>query len=295
MLAPIMANEYNQSILDNALSFQPDLVLAFKAPDIRAKTLQKLRNQGIALYNYYPDTSVFAHRGFLREALAEYDVVFFTKRFGEQDARKTMHLRDAHFLPHGYDAELHCPQQLREIDKKQYSCDIGVIATYTQHKENELRKLVVAYPEVDLQIWGNQWKKCQSPELKKYIRGVPLAGSRYAKAIGAFRINLAIMSGRVIGASEGDQTTTRTYEIPACGGFMLHERSEEVLELFAEGKEMECFDSTEELVAKITYYLAHPEKREEIARAGHARCVPAYSYDNRMTELLRWHEEHYSK
>ncbi len=294
-LSRVISDEYNSLILDTAASFKPDFVLAFKAAETRAETLQELRKQGIALYNYYPDTSAFAHRGFLAEALPEYDCVFFTKRFGERDVRDRLHLRAARFLPHGYDSELHYPQQLSQKDIKQYGCDVGVIATYTKHKENLLNELVSQYPEIDLQIWGNQWERCQAVALKKYIQASPLNGSSYAKAIRAFRINLAIMSGKVTGASMGDETTTRTYEIPACGGFMLHERSAEVGELFAEGKEIECFDGTAELVEKITHYMAHPEKREAIARAGHARCVPAYSYDNCMVEILNWHTENYAK
>jgi spore maturation protein CgeB len=101
------------------------------------------------------------------------------------------------------------------------------------------------------------------------------------------------MSGIVLGASQGDETTTRTYEIPACGGFMLHERTDEVLELFEEGKEMACFGSIQELAEKINFYLAHPEERESIARAGYERCVPAYSYDHRMAEIIKWHVERY--
>ena len=71
---------------------------------------------------------------------------------------------------------------------------------------------------------------------------------------------------------------------------MLHERSEELLGLFEEGKEIACFGSIRELADKITYYLAHPEERESVRQAGYARCVPAYSYDNRMAGLLAWHE-----
>ena len=46
------------------------------------------------------------------------------------------------------------------------------------------------------------------------------------------------MSGGAPGSSEGDRTTTRTFEIPASGGFMLHERNEEVLSLYREGSEI---------------------------------------------------------
>jgi spore maturation protein CgeB len=117
-----------------------------------------------------------------------------------------------------------------------------------------------------------------------------LTGSRYAKAIRAARINLAITSwaGRV----EVDETTTRTFEIPACVGFMLHERTPELLELYEEGREVTAFGSVEELASKIEYYLAHPEEREAIAHAGHVRCVPAYSYDSRVKEILRYHDSH---
>ena len=72
---------------------------------------------------------------------------------------------------------------------------------------------------------------------------------------------------------------------------MLHERTGEVRGLFEEGKEMACFGSSHELAEKIAYYLAHPEERDAIARAGYARCVPAYSYDNRMAEILHWHQK----
>jgi spore maturation protein CgeB len=127
--------------------------------------------------------------------------------------------------------------------------------------------------------------------VKQFVKGEPLVGDSYTKAICGAKINLALLSGRVQGSSRGDETTTRTYEIPACSGFMLHESSPELLELYKEGEEVACFSSPQELAEKIDYYLAHPEERSAIAGAGHRRCVPAYSYDNRMAEILRWHEE----
>ena len=70
---------------------------------------------------------------------------------------------------------------------------------------------------------------------------------------------------------------------------MLHERTPELLEFYEEAKEVACFGSAEELAEKIQYHLAHPQECEAIARAGHARCVPAYSYDRRIKEILGYH------
>jgi len=293
LAAPQLVSEYNRQILDLAAVFKPGLLLAFKGAYVQPATLIQLRQNAVALYNYYPDTSAFAHGSLLPETLPLYDCVFLTKKFMEHDLRARIHLRTSLFVPHGYDAELHHAWELDEQDRAQYAHDVGIVATHTRAKEKLLAQLVVRKPDLDLQIWGNLWTaNCRLPGLGKFIQGAPLNGASYAKALRGFRINLALMSGAVTGASQADETTTRTYEIPACGGFMLHERTPEVLQLFEEGKEIACFGSVEELAEKIDYYLAHQEERSAIAAAGHARCVPSYSYDNRMAEIIRWHCEH---
>src|SRR5690242_8285450 len=60
-LEPLLVREYNDCVLHWARHFSPDLLLAFKGSLVLPETLQALRKQGIKLYNYYPDTSAFAH------------------------------------------------------------------------------------------------------------------------------------------------------------------------------------------------------------------------------------------
>ena len=287
-----LVREYNAAILRAAGTFKPDLLLSFKAQYVQPHTLRALRDRGISLYNYYPDTSAFAHGPLLAQSLPEYDCVFYTKRFWDQDVRQRVSLRKSAYVRHGYDMEIHRPIELEERDKAQYQSDLVVIATHTKYKEEVLHGLFGLRPRLKLTVWGNQWRqRCTSARVRQFIKGEPLVGDSYAKAICGAKINLALLSGTARGSSRGDETTTRTYEIPACGGFMLHERSPELLELYEEGEEVACFSSPQELAEKIDYYLAHPEERDAIAGAGHRRCVPAYSYDNRMAEILRWHEE----
>lgn len=289
-----MVEEFNKEIVRTANNFAPDMFLAFKGAYIYAATLRFIGGKGIPLYNYFPDTFAFNHGKWLAESLPEYDCAFYTKPFWYADTVKRISLKAAVFLPHGYDPSLHHVVELDTRDISDYHCEVSFIAFHSRYKEVLLSKLVSLRPDIDLRIWGEGWtERCKVDNLRRCVQGFPLYGERYARAIQAARINLAIMNGPIRGASSGDLTTSRTYTIPASGGFMLHERNPEVLDLYREGEEIACFASIEELAEKIAYYLAHPNERERIARGGYERCVPEYSYDNRMREILRWHQEHF--
>lgn len=84
-----------------------------------------------------------------------------------------------------------------------------------------------------------------------------------------------------------DQQTSRTMEIPGCGGFMMAERTEEHRRLFEEDREAVFFSSNEELLAKCRYYLSHEEERKRIATAGHQRCIMSgYSNETGIRKML---------
>ena len=119
-------------------------------------------------------------------------------------------------------------------------------------------------------------ERCESAEVRRFIKGFPLLGERYPRAIQSARINLALMNGPVVGASSADLTTSRTYTIPATGGFMLHERNPEILKIYKEHEEIACFDCVEELAETIDYYLMHPVERSKGLRllATHGACRP---------------------
>ena len=107
----------------------------------------------------------------------------------------------------------------------------------------------------------------------------------YSDAIAGSRISLGLLREVC-----SDQHTTRTFEIPAIGGFMLADRSQEHMEFFKEGQEAEFFSSDDEYLDKLRFYLANDDVRRRVAQAGHERCLRSgYSYDDRircvMTEL----------
>ena len=67
---------------------------------------------------------------------------------------------------------------------------------------------------------------------------------------------------------------------------MLHERTDEVLSFFEEGKEIACFSDEDELIDKINYYLLHDEEREKIRQSGHAQALREHTWENRADTII---------
>jgi len=294
LLRFLMMDEHNQELLRLAREFKPHIFLAFKGAYILSDTIQAMRAQGIAAYNYYPDVSAFSHKaGWLPSTLRQYDCVFSTKSFLAADLEAQGYpVRHWEYLPHGYDPRAHHPVAVSAEDQVRYGADVAFIGGQTPAKERLLADLLELMPDLNLAVWGDRWQRTQSPALRACVRGRGIFGIEYMKAICASRIMLGLLSEKQPGSSVGDYVTSRSFNIPACGAFMLHERTEEILNYYDPGREIECFSSPEELADKIKYYLAHPETRRAVAQAGYRRCVPAYSHDGRMRALLEWHRRH---
>lgn len=78
----------------------------------------------------------------------------------------------------------------------------------------------------------------------------------------------------------------RVLDIMACGGFVLSNWQPELAEYFTEGEEIALFESREECMEKITYYLTHEEKRKEIAAAGKRKVQELFSYEKGLERLF---------
>jgi spore maturation protein CgeB len=164
-------------------------------------------------------------------------------------------------------------------------CDVSFIGTWSPKKEAVISELDNS--SYSVKIWGSQWEKTTTEIVKKSIENRELLGDLYAMAISGSSVNLGILSEARIGSSNGDQITSRTFHIPAAAGFMLHERTDEVLQCFEEGNEMACYGNAEELKEKIKYYVENPSERLRISANGYTRALKDHSLDARATEVLR--------
>ncbi len=219
------------------------------------------------------------HSLWYRLGLRYYDLVFTTKKYNLAELKLFGAKKTALFLD-SYDERIHKTMYFTEIERERFSCDVVAIGAFEEERAESL--LYLARHGIKVTVWGNDWARWVGLHPNLIVKNEFLFGEDYSKSICAAKINLNFL--RKINR---DEVTSRSVEIPACGGFMLGERTRRHLEFFEEGKEAEFFDSNEEMLQKVKYYLEKNEEREKIGRAGRERCVKSgYSMRAQLTKML---------
>lgn len=283
---PMRSRALGEQVLLQSKILKPDLLVVFKGFLMAPSYLRELKRQGVYLINFYPDVSMIGHSVLIPKCLPLYDHIFTTKSFGIRDMKNRVQIKSIEYLPHGFDPDLEYPHRISHEIKNNLGSDVSFIGTWSTKKATYLECVAKSLPDIQLRIWGAQWEKAQSPLLKSKIVGHEVFGDFYSMAIQCSKISIAILSEIRPGASSGDLTTSRTFEIPAIGGFMLHERTDELLKYYKEGKEVACFSSPSELAEKCNYYLNHEQERNKMKEAGTQRCLKENSIVVRAEKII---------
>lgn len=267
-----------------AREVMPGVIWVDKGVFFGTETIRTVKRASrAALVHYNPDDP-FGHHGqvgwrVFMSALAEYDWHFVPKaqNVGEYQAYGAKRVM---LFDRGFDPQLHRPIELTSEERQKYGSPVGFIGSYAPARAASL--LFLAEQGTPLAIHGNGWPERSGRVSANHCRGPSIYGEEYVKAICGLKIALHFLR-----RENRDEQDSRTFEIPACGVFMLAERSPKHLELFEEGKEVEFFGSNDELLDKVRYYLTNESERMRIATAGRERCLKSgYSYLHRLEKML---------
>jgi spore maturation protein CgeB len=131
-----------------------------------------------------------------------------------------------------------------------------------------------------IQVWGDDgWMAAQ--QAGAVYRGLAGHAAELSTIYCASLINVDL--GRIY---QDDIVTMRVFDVLACGGFVLAERSEALSELFEIGGEVDCYASADELEAKVELYLRHPERARAIALRGQQAVRARHSIAARVAHML---------
>ncbi len=291
IIRPLQLDEFNNAIKKKIDLFTPDIVLVYKGAFVYPETIKYAKQRNCKTVLFYPDVSMTNHGPHIPASIPLYDMIFTTKTFGITDMQSMFGAKNTHFIPHGFDPEIHRKLNISTEDRNKFGCDASFIGTWSPKKEAWLSALKQACPSINLKIWGDQWFKASGAAIKNDIQNTPVLGDLYAIAIQCSKINLGILSEQVVGSSSGDLITSRTFHIPGANGFLLHERNEESVLYFKENEEAAFFSGPDELVKQVKYFLENEDLRERIKTAGYNRALKDHSLDERAKTVISYMKE----
>ncbi|NIL99717.1 MAG: glycosyltransferase [Acidobacteria bacterium] len=273
-------------LLREAAHHRPDIVLVLKGLHVGPREVRALKRDGawVAIINHDDFFSLNPANvsAVQRAALPEWDFVFATREANVAEVRPSN--PNVEFFRFAYYPRIHRPVAVDPATEPQWVSDVVFVGTWEKERAALMEQLVRRV-DADVAVWGSQWHKLApwSP-LRRHVRGTEIYLDDQCRAIGAAKISLGFLRKK-----NRDFYTVRTFEIPACNGVLLGERTDVHRSIYREGVEAEFFDASrpEDLAEAVRRLLADDDHREGLRRAGREAVGRGrHTYRDRLDRLL---------
>ncbi|MFC0657231.1 CgeB family protein [Mongoliitalea lutea] len=277
----IAVKKINDHVVKELSSEFVDLIWVDKATFLTENVIRLLRNHTKKLIHFTPDMMFYANKSqsFIR-SLNYYDVLVTTKKKEVEMYHTYVDPKKVYLVTQGYDPSIHRSQQ--SFNEKS---DSVVFIGLAEPSRAEIIQYLIGH-RIDVQLAGFGWnsflkRNKNSPYLA--FHGTVVSGENYSKLISSAKFGLGLLSKRF-----PELHTTRTFEIPACGTALLTEQNEEIRGLFEEN-EVIYFNSKEDLVKRIQYFLKESNELENLTTNGMSRVKSSgYDYKSIISSILQY-------
>ena len=276
---------FNRDLVALALEQRPDLLWCDKSLFLQPGTLEAFRAMGIPTVSYMIDNFFGPRRDpgwrLYRQTIPLFDLHCTQRAANVRDYTATG-ARDVIQIQTAFEPTVHFPAEAAYTDAQR---DRGVSflgTAYDQRAETLTRMAREGLPVV-ISGGPQHWRpKLTAEEFAALYREGELYNERYRSAIWRSKINLSFLTH-----SNADEFVHKSFEIAACGGFLLAERSPGHSQRFVEDEEAVFFHGYDELVAKVRKYLPDEAARNRIALAGQRRAwASGYDNDTQVRRIL---------
>lgn len=130
----------------------------------------------------------------------------------------------------------------------------------------------------------------ESPYVTSKDRIKILAKLVVKKELGKYKFNGHHLWSNILSGlgTQRRQIKGRTFEVLACGGFLLTGDADNLKDYYVDGKEIVIFKNKQDMAEKCKYYLAHEKERLAVAKAGYERTVKEHTYEQRFKEIFKY-------
>jgi len=264
---------------------KPDFLLYAKN-ELSAETFRDLR-QFTKLIMWYPDPVIPEWLPPFVEAAD----VFFTMTEGLVEEFKKINA-NSFWLTQGFEPSFFEIREITERDRRRFSADVAFVGNLGS-KPHYLSRRAILQSVIDsgfkLKWWGPRMPRKFSTlpllfgKLGRAYGGEFVSRETYAKVARLSKIFLALEAMPHLRKS----MSSRMYTAVGCGAFYMCRHVDGIEDILEPGREIVTFQTQEEMIDMIRYYLKNDEERTRIAEAGRQRIFSEHTYEMRMRSLIK--------
>ncbi|MSP18227.1 MAG: hypothetical protein EXR74_01515 [Bdellovibrionales bacterium] len=270
---------FQKHITDSIDKNSSNLLIVTGTAPVNAATLVHLKSNSFKTCMFVTDDPWNKEhaREWVFQSLEKYDLLL-TPRRANLKQLETLSGKPVFYLPFAYNPALHFEEKsLSLIDHNKYRSDVMFFGGADRDRLPYIKTLIRA--GFNVKLYGGYWDRY--PETKGLTLGiVPTATLR--KAIKASKVVL-----NLVRRSNRDGHVMRSYEIPAMGGCMLTEETEEHREIFGQTT-VPFFNTPDEMVDQIKLLIDSPTLRTRFSTAAKIKITHGgNTYRDRLHLVLQ--------
>ncbi|UJF32076.1 CgeB family protein [Paenibacillus hexagrammi] len=275
-------------VADIAKAYRPDLVLSLNSVELlKVHIIDEIRAMGILTAVWFTDDPYYSD--VTVDIAKHYDYVF-TLEMNSVPLYRQAGCRHVYYLPFGVNRSLFHPQPA----SPEHSVDVIFIGSAFRNRVAFFDEIAPELSSMNLLIAGYWWDRLQHYDvLQSKIRTgywiSPEESARYyssAKIVINMHRAIDDETNRNSSGIQAESINPRTFEISACAPLQLTDVRANLSAMYRSGLDIATYDSPQELVRQIQYYLGHEEQRQEIAWRGLERTMREHTYRTRIQRMF---------
>jgi spore maturation protein CgeB len=264
-----------------AEEFEPHLVLALAQAPLEPRAVEALSKNGASTAFWFVED--FRVRPYFRQVASAYDHFFHIQ--GRAMTRELTALGARHHhLPLAAHPALHRPLSLGPEERGRWGAEVGFLGQGYPNRVRVFSRLARRF--TDLRLWGTGWPGEGALAGRVAEDGRRISSPDVVKVYNACDLVVNLHTAPPEGNGPVDYLNPRTFEVAACGGFQLVDRTQGVERLFTPDRELAVFQGEKQLAEMIGHYLARPQERFNMAQAARRRVLAEHTYFHRMETVL---------
>ncbi|MFM7547100.1 MAG: glycosyltransferase [Synechococcales cyanobacterium] len=271
---------FNKEIIRQINHFQPKIILVTGIFPLLNQVFTAARRNNSKIVNYLTDNPYIKRHSspsFINN-INQYDLILSTKR-RLVPTLITKGAKRVEFMFFAFDPLWHYFPDIDLINNSNtFKSDISFVGSGSIERLPELKALS-SLRSLNLQLYGDGWSSINVDGWKK---NSAVLGDDFRLAIYSSKLSLGLLR-----KSNSDDSTMRTFEIPACGGCGIYEDTPEHRDLLIDYPEYGFFNSPLDLAHKCQWLLHHPQELQEMRQKGFDLIVKyTNTYASRLEKIF---------